>query len=147
MYIISNIQGARLPLVIFAILTFVFTTRALIHMLKDDGGAQAFATIPLDTYPPGAAKTIIAFQAAVGIDQLLLCFVYILILVRYRSLLPLGYILITLEFGLGTLIIGSGWKPIEFSGTAPGYVAIFVVPPMALVLCWLSLPRGNDKHQ
>ena len=116
-------------------------------MLKDDSGAMSFATIPLDTYPPGAANTIIAYQAHVGIDQLLLCFVYLLILFRYRCLLPLGYLLMSLEFGLAIPIIGSGWKKMEFRGTAPGWVAMCIVPFLCGFLCWISLPEREKAKK
>ena len=115
-------------------------------MLKDDSGAMSIATIPLDTYPPGAANTIIAYQAHVGIDQLLLCFVYLLILFRYRCLLPLGYLLMTLEMGLAIPIIGSGWKQMEFRGTPPGSFGMYTVPFLA-ALCWISLPEREKAKE
>ena len=116
-------------------------------MFKDDGGAMSIATIPLDTYPTGAANTIVAYQAQVGIDQFILCFIYMLILVRYRILLPLGYLLITLEFGFGIIIMGSGWKMVELRGTAPGYVTMWILPFITLSLCWFSLPKDNHPKQ
>ena len=116
-------------------------------MFKDDSGAMSIATIPLDTYPTGAANTIIAYQAHVGIDQLLLCFIHLLILFRYRCLLPLGHLLITLEFGLAIPIIASGWKPMEFRGTAPGWVAMCTLPFACSLMCWLSLPERGKSNK
>ena len=123
------------------------TVRSLIHMFKDDGGAMSIATIPLDTYPTGAANTIIAFQALAGIYQLILVFVYMLILFRYRTLLPLGYLLITLEFGLAIPIMGSGWKMMELRGTAPGYVTMWILPSITSALCLFSLPKRSNTKQ
>ena len=116
-------------------------------MFKDDSGAMSFATIPLDTYPTGAANTIIAYQAHVGIDQFLLCFIHLLILFRYRCLLPLGLLLIALEFGLAIPIIASGWKPMEFRGTAPGWVAMCILPFSCPLMCWLSLPERGKSNK
>lgn len=113
-------------------------------MFKDDSGAMSIATIPLDTYPTGAANTIIAYQAHVGIDQFLLCFVYMSILFRYRSLLPLGYLLITLEFGIGIIIMGSGWKMMELRGTAPGYITMWILPFVTSLMCWFTLPERRN---
>ena len=134
---VKKIQNILVPL----------TVRSFIYMLKDDSGAMSIATIPLDTYPTGAANTIIAYQAHVGIDQLLLCFIYLLILFRYRCLLPLGYLFITLEFGLAIPIIGSGWKPMVFRGTAPGFVVMCVLPFVTSLMCLLSLPERVKSNK
>ena len=135
-----------MPLVIYSIALVPLTVRSLIHMFKDDGGCQSIATIPLDTYPTGASNTIIAFQALAGIYQLLFCFVYLLILFRWRCLLPLGCLLIALEFGIAIPIMGSGWKLMEFKGTAPGFVAMCIVPFVFSALCWLALPDTKEKR-
>ena len=113
-------------------------------MLKDDSGAMSIATIPLDTYTTGAANTIIAFQAHVGIDQLVICLMHLLILFRYRRLLPLGYLFITLEWGLKIPILGSGWKQMEFRNTPPGFVGIYSVPSLCALMCWISLPERGQ---
>ena len=144
--VFKRFQGPRLPLILYSIALIPLTVRSLIHMFKDDSGCQSIATIPLDTYPPGASRTIIAYQAHAGIYQLLFSFLHLLILFRWRCLLPLGCLLITLEFGIPIFIMGSGWKMMELKGTAPGFVAMWSVPFVFSVLCWLALPDKKDKQ-
>ena len=135
-----------MALIVYSIAVVPLTVRSLIHMFKDDSGCQSIATIPLDTYPSGAARTIIAYQAHAGIYQLLFSFIHFLILFRWRCLVPFGCLLIALEFGIPIFIMGSGWKMMELKGTAPGFVAMWIAPFVFSVLSWCALPNKKDKQ-
>ena len=55
----NTYKGSPIALWIFTVLTVISFIRSLIHMLKNDGGAQSIATIPLDNYPKKASETIV----------------------------------------------------------------------------------------
>ena len=104
----------------FALITLLTLIRSMIHIFSADGGAQSIATIPLDKYSPGASPTINLLFAFWGLSQLLMGFIFIVVSLRYRSLVPLMYILIFLEYG-GRLLIGH-WKPVATTATPPGEI-------------------------
>lgn len=133
----NDYQGKPIALWVFAAITIVTIARSLVHIIAPDGGAQSIATIPLETYTDAGARTVVLMFAYWGISQLLMGFVYLLVLIRYRAMIPLMYLLMAAEYGLRLLM---GWlKPIETVETAPGAVGNYAFIPLALVMFWLSL--------
>ncbi|HVZ55349.1 MAG TPA: hypothetical protein VG870_01715 [Chitinophagaceae bacterium] len=133
----NRYAGRRISLYLFYPIAAMTITRSLIHMFAPDGGAQRIATIPLDHYSPQAAATIIFLFALRGLSQGILSLLYLLALWFYRSLVPLLYLLLVLEYGLR--ILAGHLHPIHTAGTAPGEVLNYIMVPLALVLYLLSI--------
>lgn len=138
----NHYQGAKLSQYLFYCLTAVTLWRSQHHLLAADGGAQSIATIPLDAFSSEAASTIIGVFALWGLSQLLIAFLYLLVSIRYRSLIPLMYIIMIAEYA-GRLAIGM-YKPVVTAGDAPGAL---INLPMVLVCIFALLGsiyrRGN----
>ena len=96
--IANNYQGHPIALWLFIPITAITLGRSLVHMFLPDGGAQSIATIPLDTYSSAAADAVIRGFALWGLSQLLLAFLYVGVLCRWRTLLPLMYLLPVVEY-------------------------------------------------
>ncbi|TVQ22843.1 MAG: hypothetical protein EA383_14985 [Spirochaetaceae bacterium] len=133
----NEYRGSRIALAVFAVLTGVSIIRSLIHILAPDGGAASIATIPLDAYSADAAATVIHVFALWGLSQLLFALVSLAVLFRYRTLIPLMYLLSIGEYTV-RLVLGFV-KPITLAGTAPGGVANYVLVPILIVLFILSM--------
>ena len=131
----NQLRGHRLALWIFYACTIVTVGRSLAHIFLADGGAQSIATIPLDTFTTGGAATVIAVFALWGLSQLLLAFIFALVACRYRSMIPLMYVLILIEYA-GRIVIGLN-KPLATLETPPGAIGniLFIV----LAICGLAL--------
>ena len=135
-----------MALYFFVAITVGTIGRSLIHLVAPDGGAQTIASIVLDRFTSGAADTVVAIFALWGLSQLLFGLLYCVVLMRYRSLIPLMYLFLVLEY-CGRLIIGL-FKRLETSGTAPGAIGNWIVLPVVLVLLLLSLiPRRGVQEQ
>jgi len=138
----NTFRGQRIALAVFAILTAMIIVRSCIHIFAPDGGAQSIATIPLSDYSDGASATIISMFALWGQTQLLLGLIFLLALVRYRSLIPFCFMLLTAEWG-GRFVIGA-FKPIETLETAPGAAANLPIAAISAVMLILSMiPRKS----
>lgn len=74
-----------------------------------------------------------------GLSQLVVGILYVLALARYRSLIPLFYLLAIVEYAVRLVLTLA--KPLEISGTAPGAVGNYVQIPILGVMLWLSLRR------
>lgn len=136
----NRYEGRRIALVFFGFFTAITLVRSVIHIVAPDGGAGSIATIPLASFSENGASAVIHAFALWGLSQLIVALVYIVALLRYRSLIPLLYALAVVEY-LVRLLIGLA-KPVELEGTAPGGVANYVLVPLLLVMLWLSLrPR------
>lgn len=130
-------RGNRIALWVFYPLTAITLWRSQHHMLAPDGGAQSIATIPLDSYPDGASATIIAIFAQWGLIQLLFGMLMLLAAVRYKSMVPLLWLVLLIEW-TGRGLVGQ-FKSIETISTAPGQMGNIVIPIIALAMLALSL--------
>jgi len=138
----NNYRGHKIALWFFYLITAVTIGRSLIHMLKDDGGAQSIATIPLDTYTDAAAATVILIFSYWGLSQLMFGIIQLIVALKYRSLIPLMYLMLIIEWG-GRFLI-SLWKPIETAGQAPGGIGNIILPFVCLLMFFLSI---NEKSK
>lgn len=136
--------GHVLALWVFAAMTAVSIARSLAHIFLPDGGAQSIATIPLDAFSPAAAAVVIGMFAQWGLTQLMFGLLFALVLWRYRSLVPLMWAFIFLEW-TGRLLLGF-YKPFETVGTAPGAVGNRLFPVLALLMLILSLRTRKDAQ-
>lgn len=140
----NNYEGRKIALYLFYLFTIMTVFRSLIHMFATDGGAQTIATIPLDTFTNEGASTVILIFSLWGLSQLIMGIFYIIVSWRYKSLIPLMYLFIFIEY-LMRLILGIV-KPIETNGTAPGAVINFIFPPLVIILFLLSLKSKKLKN-
>ena len=137
----NNYQGQRFALWGFTLLTLMTVTRSLVHIFKTDGGAQSIATIPLDSYTDAGAATVISMFAFWGIAQLILGLIYLVVLLRYRSLIPLMLLSLFTEWSCRLVL--AEIKVIETTSQAPGGITALIFPPILLLLLWFSLPRNT----
>ena len=137
----NQFPGHKIALYVFYALTALTLWRSQHHLFAPDGGAQSIASIPLDTYSTNAAGTIIGIFGLWGLSQLIIGFIYLLAVLRYRSLIPFLYLLFALEYAM-RLWVGAN-KEIETAGTAPG--ALINMPFMiaGVVLFALSIWKAD----
>jgi hypothetical protein len=133
----NRFTGQKIALYVFVPLTLMLIFRSCMHLIAPDGGAQSIATIPLDTYSDSAAANVIAIFSQWGLSQLLLTLLFVLVLVRYRSLIPLFYLLFALE-QCGRMAVGH-FKPVVTLETAPGSAATLPLLIISLIMLALSL--------
>jgi hypothetical protein len=123
-------------------MTILTIGRSLAHIFLPDGGAQSIATIPLDALSSDASAVVIGMFAQWGLTQLMFGLLYLIVLWRYQSLIPLMWIFIFFEW-IGRLIVGLA-KPVETVGTAPGAVGNLIFPVLAMIMLVLSLKSKRD---
>lgn len=133
----NDYRGAPISKWIFIPMVVLTIGRSLAHIFLSDGGAQLIATIPLDDYTMGSTLVIIGMFAQWGLTQLMFGLLYLIILWRYQSLIPLMWIFIFFEW-TSRLLLGF-YKPFETVDTAPGAIGNLIFPVVALVMLVLSL--------
>lgn len=128
----NTVHGMKLPFYAFALYAIVSAVRSCIHLLSPDGGAGSIAGIDLSV--AGADGIIFAF-ALWGSSQLLFAMIQLLVVIRYRSLVPFMWLMLILE-GLLRQLVGM-MRPVTFTHTPPGAIGNQVVLPLAtLMLVW-----------
>ncbi len=125
---------------VFALYAIVSTVRSCIHLLSPDGGAGTIAGMDLSV--AGADGIIFAF-ALWGSSQLLFALIQLLVVIRYRSLVPLMYLMLMLEVLLRELV--GAMKPVTFAHTPPGAIGNQLILPLAALMLVLSLWSANRQ--
>jgi hypothetical protein len=138
----NDYKGNKIPLYFFYLVTSFTITRSVIHIFSPDGGAQSIATIPLHLYPKNASDTIIHLFAEWGLSQLLLGLLYIVVLIKYRSLIPLMYLFLVVEYS--TRLFLGFYKPFVLAGVAPGGVGNYFLVPLFVVMFILSVQQKRQ---
>ena len=135
----NEYKGKKIPLFFFYLLIPVTIIRSLVHIFKADGGAQSIANIPLHLYSEQASDTIVHLFSEWGLSQLLFGVLYIVVLIKYKSLIPLMYLFLVLEYS--TRLLLAFYKPFVLEGYAPGGIANYFLVPLFVVLFILSLKK------
>lgn len=133
----NRYRGHPIGLWLFVPIALIKLSQSFTHLLKHDGGAQSISTIPLDTYPAGAAQNVIGLFARLGLEQLLLASIFLLVLIRYRALIPLMYFLIVAHFIGGKIV--AQFKPLALAGTSGVSTPFLVIAIMSVVGLIVSL--------
>jgi len=142
----NNYCGSKIALYLFPLLALVILGRSLIHFLKSDAGINSIATIITFDGTPDPDRVIYLFGSLWGSQQVIMAILYAVVLWRYRSLIPLMYLLIATEFCLR--MVSGNLHPLSdlyYLHRPPGSVGN--IPGLILVstLCLLSLrePKTN----
>ena len=137
----NQYRGMSIAKWIFVAMTILTVGRSLAHIFVADGGAQSIATIPLDAFSSDAAMVIIGMFAQWGLTQLMFGVLYVLVLWRYQSLIPLMWTFILFEYS-GRFLLGL-YKPFETVGQAPGGIGNMIFPVLAIIMLVLSLREAK----
>ena len=139
-------RGHKLALWLFALLLFMRVAMSVNSIFNPSDVASSADGIPLHAYPPAAARTVVSLFALLGLSHLMICLLGILVLVRYRSMIPLIFALFLLEYLSRRLILL--FSPIIRTGTPPGfYVNLVLLAVMLLGLALSLRSRGNLELQ
>lgn len=97
--------------------------------------------IPLDTYPVDAAQAVLALFAIWGVGHVVLALLAIVVVVRYRALVPLMLLVLLVEHVARRLVLMA--MPIVRVGEPPGGVvnAVFLVANVVALGLALHVPR------
>jgi hypothetical protein len=139
-------QGNAIAKYLFYIIVVFTMVRSIIHIFSADGGAQSIATIPLNSFSPdNAANTVVFLFALWGLSQLIMGGFYAIVAIRYKSLIPLMYAFIALEYTMRILL--GHMKPISISGVAPGEIGNYILVPVSLILFIVSIMRRKSAEK
>ena len=70
----------------------------LVHMFFSDGGAQSIGSVSLDSFTKGGADSVITMFGLWGLEQFVIGLIALIILLRYKSLIPLLWGIYSVEY-------------------------------------------------
>ena len=89
----NTYRGYRLALWLFALLLFMKIAISLNSVFNGYSVATSADGIPLETFTSAGAQVVVSLFALLGLAHFMICLVCILVLVRYRSMIPFMFAL------------------------------------------------------
>jgi hypothetical protein len=131
----NEYRGRTVALWIFGLVVFVKLAMGLNATFNGRSVASTADGIPLDTYTPAGAQAFVSVFALLGVAHVVLGLLGVLVLVRYRALVPLMFAFLLLEHLGKRLVVRL--LPIERIGAPPASVinlALFALMAVGLAL-------------
>ena len=141
-------RGRSLALWLLALVAFVKLLQSVAVLASGYTIAKGADGIPLDSYPPAAAQTVVALFALVGLSRLILSLLCGIVLLRYRRAVPFMFALLALEYLAKELTLH--FVPLVRAGAPVGptvNLALFGLTVVGLALSLSSpgsTPRAGD---
>jgi hypothetical protein len=139
--------GRKAALWLFALLLLMRSGMGVNVLFNGRTVAISADGFPLDAYGPAGARAFVALFAIWGWAQLMVCLLGVVVLVRYRALVPLMFALFLLEQAGRRLILRA--LPIERVGNPPGVwvnAALLVVTAAGLALSLWSRSKNPARE-
>ena len=99
----NNYQGHKIVFFIFIPFLLLMTWRSIIHMFFAEFGLHEIANVKVLSGEPDPMPLIYSFFSVWGFIQLILCLLSWIVLIRYRSLIPLIIFSFLVEWSARTL--------------------------------------------
>lgn len=141
----NNYIGAKSAYYFFIGWTLLNTWRSIIHFLAEDGGLNSIANIIILTGDPDPNPVVYLFGSLWGEVQVLLCLIFWIVFFRYKSLIPLMYLVSLLEWSMRLIIIKpmKGLDDIYTNGFTPGSELAPVAVLLLIIFFILSLKNSK----
>lgn len=135
----NTYSGSKIALWLFGLIVFVHILQSVMVIVNGHSIAQSADGIPLEHYPAAAAQTILATFTVSSLRRLIISLMCAVVLFRYRSAVPLMFVVLGLNYLGGQVILQ--FIPIVRVGTPPGVVVNLIMFGLTIVGLPLSLWR------
>jgi hypothetical protein len=135
----NEYRGHPSALWLFGLVVAMKSAQSLVIILNGYATARDADGIPLDSYAPEAAQTVVAVFAQGSLWRLFFCLVCAIALLRYRSAVPLLFALLGLNYLAAQVVLM--FVPLARVGTPAGPLVNLVLFAVMLVGLALSLWR------
>jgi hypothetical protein len=136
----NEYNGYNFAKYVFVVLIVITVIRSCIHVFAPDGGAGTIARF--DTSGP-QGQNLISIFAQWGLMQLIIAFFFIIVYLRYQSLISFCWLLVFIEY-TGRLLVGVS-KPVVLPQAPPGAHIILLIP-ISIVMLYFSLKIPKNKR-
>ena len=133
----NTYRGHKLAFVPFGLLVLM---KCVIGVNSIVNGYAVMTTadgIPLDTFPAAATQCLVSLWALLGLSHLVLGLLCILVLIRYRSMIPLMFAVLLFQHLGGRLI--AHYLPLVRTGAPPASIVNLTFLALTIFGLGLSL--------
>ena len=133
----NEYRGRKFALWLFGLVVLMKSVQSLSIIFAGNYTAMGADGIPLDTFPPAVAQTVLAVFAQQSLWRLTFCLLCLIALLRYRSAVPVMFALLAANYLAGQVIFH--FVPLPHFGTPPGPVINLVLFSLMIVGLVLSM--------
>jgi hypothetical protein len=133
--------GSRVSLWLLGLILFMKLAIALGSILNGHYAASVADGIPIDSFTPAARQAFLSLFASLGLCQFMLGLVGVLLLLRYRALVPLFLLALIVEYLARKGI--NAYMPIARTGDAPVGIINWAIFAVMLLAFGLSVRQSN----
>lgn len=122
----------------FCLLTALNLFRSTVHFLKDDSGVNSIASIIVFPGTPDPNNVIYMFSSIGGMHQMIFTLLSLVVLWRYRSLIPMMLAFLFIESCFGFIVqVLHPLTPDFYQTTPPGKVGM--VPKLVVTAALIAI--------
>ncbi|HEX4953347.1 MAG TPA: hypothetical protein VF017_08140 [Thermoanaerobaculia bacterium] len=140
----NEYRGHKLALWLFGLVVALKAVQSLAILFNGYSTAKGADGIPLDSYAPAVAQTVVAVFAQGSLWRLFFCLVCALVLWRYRRAVPLMFALLALNYLAAQLVFA--FVPLPRVGAPAGPLVNLTLFVVMLVGLGLSLWRRSGRY-
>ncbi len=126
----NTYKGQKLALWLFGFVMLIKIVQSTVILINDGSVVKGADGIPLDTFSPEAAHTIVSLFALTSLYRLIICLLGVIALFRYRSAIRFMFAVLAIEYLARQFIFV--FYPLGSVGSPPG-------PTVNLVLFIISV--------
>jgi hypothetical protein len=141
----NDYRGRKLAVWLFGFVVLIKTLQVLVSIANSHYTLRNADGIPIDTYPAGAAATMVSMFALLAFTYLLLCIVCVVVLLRYRRAIPFLFALLLVDYLSRRVILH--FLPVVRVGAPPGVMVNAVLFILMIVGFALSLWPAKKTRQ
>lgn len=140
----NRFEGYRAALWLLGLYIALKLAMSINSIVNTAAVASGADGIPLDSFGPEAARTVLMLFALMSLGQLTLALVALTILIRYRAMIPFIYLMLLGE-ALARRLIVRGYEVARADGAAGWYVNVALLALLALGLGLSLVHRRRPK--
>jgi hypothetical protein len=138
----NTYKGQKPALWLFGFVLLIKIVQSIVILINGGSVVKGADGIPLDTFSPDAAHTIVALFAFTSLYRLIICLFGVIALIRYRSMITFMFAILVIEYLARQLIFN--FYPLGSIGTPPGPIVNLVLFLISVIGFALSLWRRNS---
>ena len=134
----SKFKGNRIAYWVLWIYVFKSFFAGFVHMFALDGGAQSIGSVKLDSFTQGGADSVVTMFGLWGMEQFVIGLIVLVILWRYKSLIPLAWAIYAIEYS-GRALSHVFTPGLVTEHTPPGVMVDTVLVPLAIAMLFFAI--------
>ena len=142
----NNYQGYKTAILVLGVIALAKTIQGIVTVINTRNVLANADGIVLDSFSPSGAAMVVALFALLGLNGLVLPLQSLIVLIRYRAMIPLMFLLfLTLQVAGRVVLL---LNPIERSTAVPiGFVVNLAILMITLIGFALSVspPRATGR--